>query len=468
MDSSKFSLPYFFLPTLLLIFFSQLFSNSRVAFSRPGSLIRNPALLTEPIEQEYFIGFSNEIINLSTLNSSNAIFFNSLTETGLQYGAAYSTHAKTMKGDNPPTDLSFHVGKKIYESNKIKINMGINDILYSTNGKHELSLYISLFNSGIAIGKANRYALQSAIGFGTGKINHDSHNYSEDISHKARFFFGLNFKTPYLSEKGGMHFLVDFDGSGTHLGATIPINKKIEVKAAITNFQNISDLSKYKDKTQETIFSNATALSIGVGFKLSKNSQPVPRVKNYKAKFLSSPEDCIVTHTRKDTGAPLSLDGQCEDFTLNEFIINVNQDFGNLKDSITMISEINANHNHAHIAKDYEIKTLQDSINMQYLKQRISKSELNIAMKHISQSLQYYYIEEYLLALEEIEHAIKRFPGLAIAYARKGSIYYQMGDLTQATINWNLALKHDPEYAEVREMLLSIKTEIDKISSNNN
>ena len=62
---------------------------------------------------------------------------------------------------------------------------------------------------------------------------------------------------------------------------------------------------------------------------------------------------------------------------------------------------------------------------------------------------------------------VLRFPDMAIAHARKGSIYYQMGDLKQATISWNLALKHDPEYIEVREMLSGIKTEIDKISSNN-
>ena len=70
--------------------------------------------------------------------------------------------------------------------------------------------------------------------------------------------------------------------------------------------------------------------------------------------------------------------------------------------------------------------------------------------------------------LEEIDNAIKRFPEMAIAYARKGSIYYQMGDLQQATINWNLALKYDPEYVEVQEMLSSIKTEIEKLSLYNN
>ena len=78
-------------------------------------------------------------------------------------------------------------------------------------------------------------------------------------------------------------------------------------------------------------------------------------------------------------------------------------------------------------------------------------------MKHLSQSLQYFYLEDYLSALNQVEKVIKMFPSLAIAYARKGTIYYKMGDIQNATINWNLALKYDPEYTEVQKMLLNIK-----------
>ncbi len=44
-------------------------------------------------------------------------------------------------------------------------------------------------------------------------------------------------------------------------------------------------------------------------------------------------------------------------------------------------------------------------------------------------------------------------PNLALAYARRGSIYYKMGDIERASINWNLALKIDPEYDDVRNIL---------------
>ena len=48
-------------------------------------------------------------------------------------------------------------------------------------------------------------------------------------------------------------------------------------------------------------------------------------------------------------------------------------------------------------------------------------------------------------------------PNLSIAYARKGTIYYSMGQTQNASINWNIALKLDPEYNEVREVLEALK-----------
>ena len=60
-------------------------------------------------------------------------------------------------------------------------------------------------------------------------------------------------------------------------------------------------------------------------------------------------------------------------------------------------------------------------------------------------------------ALQEVEMAIQLNPDLAIAYARRGSIYFKLGDVQRATINWNLALKLDPEYDDVRNILRGLK-----------
>ena len=104
-----------------------------------------------------------------------------------------------------------------------------------------------------------------------------------------------------------------------------------------------------------------------------------------------------------------------------------------------------------------KINFLQDSLGMSLLDSKILSVNLNRAMKYLSVSLEAYYAQEYELALGETERAIEIFPNLAIAYARKGSIYYHLGDMKRATINWNIALKLDPEYDEVRDILEAIK-----------
>ena len=66
-----------------------------------------------------------------------------------------------------------------------------------------------------------------------------------------------------------------------------------------------------------------------------------------------------------------------------------------------------------------------------------------------------------------MEMAIQLNPDLAIAYARRGSIYYKLGDTQRATINWNLALKLDPEYDDVRNILRALKENRSKTISIN-
>ena len=65
--------------------------------------------------------------------------------------------------------------------------------------------------------------------------------------------------------------------------------------------------------------------------------------------------------------------------------------------------------------------------------------------------------------MKEVEKAEKYLPNLAYSYARKGSIYYKLGDIDRATINWNIALQLDPEYIEVRQMLINMKNNLEVI-----
>ena len=96
---------------------------------------------------------------------------------------------------------------------------------------------------------------------------------------------------------------------------------------------------------------------------------------------------------------------------------------------------------------------LMDSTRKNLLREEVSHTNQNKAMRHLSRSLRYFYDEEYRTALSEVNISIDLNPNLAIAYGRRGSIYYKLGDARRATLNWNVALKLDPEFSEIYEML---------------
>ena len=96
---------------------------------------------------------------------------------------------------------------------------------------------------------------------------------------------------------------------------------------------------------------------------------------------------------------------------------------------------------------------LEDSVRTVKLAKHAMDHNINLALKHLSKSLRYFYVNDYRSALQEVEAAIELNSNLALAYARRGSIYYKLGDIDRATINWNLALKIDPEYDDVRNIL---------------
>jgi Tfp pilus assembly protein PilF len=115
---------------------------------------------------------------------------------------------------------------------------------------------------------------------------------------------------------------------------------------------------------------------------------------------------------------------------------------------------------------------LVDSTRKNFLREQVSQSNQNKAMRHLSRSLRFFYDEQFRNALSEVNSAIELNPNLAIAYGRRGSIYYKLGDNRRATLNWNVALQLDPEFTEIYDMLQAsdenrlVPVEIGKIQEN--
>ena len=112
-------------------------------------------------------------------------------------------------------------------------------------------------------------------------------------------------------------------------------------------------------------------------------------------------------------------------------------------------------HENAYLRKDLGV--LQDSTKKMLLDIQIDLSKRNEALRLFQNSHDLLVEEKYHDALDVIDKVIELQPNLAIAYARRGTIHYYLNDLKAASMNWNIALKLDPEYYQVRDILQGLK-----------
>jgi tetratricopeptide (TPR) repeat protein len=239
-----------------------------------------------------------------------------------------------------------------------------------------------------------------------------------------------------LRKYGGLKFLMEYDGWGLNFGASIPVNHAWTINVALTHFEK---LQHFDDLDDGFILPDAPALAFG--FQMN-----IPKLKYQK----------VQTSIQ-------GLSGMYETMPYDESVDSLVNHASNvinaLEDSILIQQQSKEQLINRNQLLSVQIKSLEDSLNQSQFNQKVLERNLNLAMKHLSISLQAYYAKNYSVALEETDKAINIFPNLAIAYARKGSIYYQLGDTNRATINWNIALKLDPDYTEVKEVLLKLKNE---------
>ena len=421
----------------VLLLGSFVFSNTRVSFSRPGSVIRTPGKSPDVASRTFIVGFSTELLNTTDLNYAPAIYGHILNVNGYNFGISYFSHAASSLSEissNRPSSLNLSVDKQVFYKDNMTVSVGVHDILYDAPAKHRLSLFAN-FSHYYSIN--NEYDLVSTIGFGSGYLSEDSHDYNiVNTKSPANFFASVKIKTPILNNNGkGMQLLAEYDGWGLNLGVSIPVAKEWNINTGITHFENIS---KFQDwETDNTILSDAPAIIFGFEIQL-------PQI-NYDE----------IRQPDIDWNKSYSFANKNQE--VDSLIAHANNIIENLEDSLMLQKEEQKTLDNLNQSLQQKTTMLADSLEGMHLNGKIFQNNLNKAMKQLSRSLDAYYLGDYVTALSEADKALEIYPDLAISYARKGSIYYKMSDTKRATINWNIALKLDPEYVEVRNILLAIK-----------
>lgn len=415
---------------------------SRLSYSRPGPMMRVP--MSSIIRSPYLFsaGFVAEVVNISPYSSATGVYFDSEISKNLRLGmSSVSTIDTTL-------EIGFHLQQRLWAYGNISFSLGLQDIvLTQSNGKlsmnPDLLSFLGVISSEQTVG---RYLLNSYMGFGTGALAGVTAAAADTSELTPGVYAGFLLKTPLFASKGGLDVIGEFDGHGINVGVRIPITSDYRLQVG---FVHVESLPEFGD----SLTYEAPALVIGLNLS-------VPRLEK-KPAAREVEGEVAAMGPRVEPELEEGLLARQMDSTLQaaDFLL------ASLRDSLRMASfEIENLHSQVAMFEQQRV-FLADSVRSMQLRIQMMKSNINYTMRHLSSSLQHYYQGNYRDALQEVEMAIQLNPDLAIAYARRGSIYFKLGDVQRATINWNLALKLDPEYDDVRNILRALKEDRLKTTS---
>jgi len=427
---------------LSFIALSTIFGATRVAYLRPGPMMKIPYTTVGPSPYLFIAGFGSELHNLSPFNTAGGAYF-SLETNGWTFGFSTAQGADTTRVANleistykAPVEFGFHLQRRVYVRENIAFTVGLQDIVFENNTTG-LSLdpkELSFFGIVSSQKQMGQYNMNTFIGFGTGGFGAIDTVNTDTLTEKitgtnAGVFAGAIFNTPYLEKWGGVDIVGEFDGNGINVGLRIPLTSDYRLNLGFTH---IEKLPKWKDRYWEG------HAGLTLGFEIT-----APRGSAIKTPG-SGPAPPVYGK------GPVNMAEMDTTLMLADYMVTT------LRDSMGMMNNEMRNLITRLSAMEQHSTFLEDSLKAIRLNNNVNEQKMNEAMRHLSRSLRYFHVGDYRTSLQEVESALDANPNLALAYARRGSIYFKLGDLQRATINWNLALRMDPEYDDVRNVLKAL------------
>ena len=426
---------------ILIVLCATLIGNSRVSFTRPGALMRVSNTDDYDPNKLFSVALASEVTSLGDILSHSSSFaFNKSYSNGSSWGLNYTLLPYTgieasYQHKDHGYEFGFHFQNRLYSTGRSNISFGVHDVIINDEeliNINNLSFFLNFSNTI----STDDYNLSSLLGIGTGKMVFDPHITTNNDSIATLGVYGaFKLNTPFLKQWGGMDFITEVVARSLNVGFVFPITREYDFSIGITNIENLSTFANQssKDGDQAPLYPNAPAICFG----LTAN---IPKINNTKTKKISQDYPILFINGRVDSS-----------------LFNAGQYIYSLQDSIEiLLQDINTVS-----AKNVELRLnnqfFKDSLNNLILNTEVNSATQNEAMRYLSRSLRFYYQGDFQDALSEVDNAIKLQPNIAVAYARKGSIYYKLNQIDRATLNWNIALKLDPEYSEVRDMLNALK-----------
>lgn len=412
---------------------------ARVGFSTFGEMINIPTS-SHLIGPDFLkFGFGFELNNFSPFQSSQGIYFDFEPSSQYRFGitALNGFNSDTSAGAlQPPPEFGLSFQRNIFTYENMSVAAGVTNILFTESTVGNEAILSSKVGDFSFYGMVSReqefemYRLKWYVGIGTDKfVTRDTASVQ---SSEIGIFAGFDLKTAFLPQIGGLRILGEFDGKGMNIGTKLPLTRDYTANLAIIQIERILSFGN----TTDTKFPGI-ALGLSINF-----PRKIPE------EILERP---IGLPAAGRVDLPSGIYGEPGLLVPSGYLSP--EEVQALRDSINFAGKQIETLNDLASMLRQRVNVLQDSVQIVKTERFALEQNINSALKHLSRSLRYFYSAQYRSALEEVETAIEFNPNLALAYARRGSIFYKLGDTERAVMNWNVALQLDPEYDDIRNIL---------------
>ncbi len=430
-----------------------LYAQTSLNYSRPGPMMHIPT--SSLYNESYLLRIG--VAGQSTRGAFDTEFWNkgAFLETDITRDFRLGLSA-IQSGENAnENDIALHIQNRLLTYGETAVGIGVNDISVTstTSDSSDIEERVKNLSYYMLLSRENSfsdYNLKTYLGIGSGRYgsNFGKYDLAIDTSvvdgasvfdttktlkeNSIGFFLGLLLNTNIMADRGGLDFILEWDGVGINAGIKVPLTHEYHINFGFSNLQNLPYMGEDRENPP------------GIGFGLDYF---LPRVKSAASKQRSGIK---VAGVVTEEGLPMRtvIDSSWHKAQERQLLI--------LRDSLRMSSSEIEHLNRMVEHLEQRNQVLEDSVASLQLARHVSDAQINQALKHLSRSLRLFYNEEYDDALIEINEALEYNPNLALAYARRGSIYYKLNQIDRATINWNIALQIDPGYDEVRNILRAL------------
>ena len=160
---------------LFFIILTFVHGSTRVAYLRPGPMMKIPYTSLGPSPYLFTAGFGTEIHNLSPFNTASGAY-GAMEMNGWTFGFSTATGGDTTSLANlevstyrPPVEFGFHVQRRIFVRDNISFSIGLQDIVFENSTASGLQLdpkefsFFGIVSSQQAVGDYNLNALSPLL-----------------------------------------------------------------------------------------------------------------------------------------------------------------------------------------------------------------------------------------------------------------------------------------------------------------